>query len=745
MVQRRAESAQTLPRACVVCLGQRGQRGTVAGQRRNALAFAGHRPCDITHGRRRCAAKHPLHALVAGHAAAGSGSGKQRLHHLKDAAGALGRAIGAAQRAGNADVVRRHAQRGLHIKPAQPRKILVIRAEIGVGEAGQRLLLTRRQQAFVVGNGPVGRAEDQDRLRRAGAGRVCGLGVHRVAGLWQRLDHRRGQRFRQHLAELAQGQLRLAHQRVELIQRAEDAVPDLSLLARGLSQTGLGQTVHPRLRLLMRVDVGQKAEQRSQLLVQRSRAAQAVAQPDDRLGQTRAHRLQRIDLGFIATAQRRQKPAAAQAIAHRVVGQPVGLVVGDRHQARAHQRQHVLGGTALFHHPQRRQQAFRGGMAGGAAAGRQKQRHAVGGEGRPQRRGVALHVLAQNQHVVPPPAPLAHQSPGQRRRKHAFLQRIAQQRQLHRARRARRGLDRIGEQLPLQRRQIASALRRVHQHAPALLLGLLTAQQRGHVQRFSLRESLGGHKTRFLQIDSLHGGAIAAGGGNQSLHGALHGQKRVEVPCVGIVLQRQEDVRVFTDCGHGGDQLVQRGRHHVKSKEPYVAFLQKRRVPNPVDGGEEFALAVLIAALQQRFVGLQYIGQIVELHPRRAGLFGGAFPQRIGGDAGLPDALQLLGSALGKAAAMLRAAVDGQMLRCGADGGAHQHDPAAVIDALAVGQTGRVEDPAAQALGAEHLKRERAAQLKRLQQRPLGLQGQLLGHHDQPRRRAGRAQRLRQR
>ena len=63
-------------------------------------------------------------------------------------------------------------------------------------------------------------------------------------------------------------------------------------------------------------------------------------------------------------------------------------------------------------------------------------------------------------------------------------------------------------------------------------------------------------------------------------------------------------------------------------------------------------------------------------------------------------------------------------------GGAYQHDPAPLVHPRALGLSRGLEYAAAQPLGAQHLQPEGALQRKRCQQGALGLQRQLLGHHD---------------
>ena len=106
-----------------------------------------------------------------------------------------------------------------------------------------------------------------------------------------------------------------------------------------------------------------------------------------------------------------------------------------------------------------------------------------------------------------------------------------------------------------------------------------------------------------LHVDALHGRAQALCGDGQLLQRPEHGQKRVEIPGMLVVFQRQQQPRV----GHGshrGDQAVQRGRHHVEAVEPHGAFPEEGRLPRAQNGGVEFGRAVLIAILDQRAVGL---------------------------------------------------------------------------------------------------------------------------------------------
>ena len=54
---------------------------------------------------------------------------------------------------------------------------------------------------------------------------------------------------------------------------------------------------------------------------------------------------------------------------------------------------------------------------------------------------------------------------------------------------------------------------------------------------------------------------------------------------------------------HGGDEAVQRRRHHVKAVEPHARPAQKRRAPGLFRRQRQFALAVLEAAGKLFFVG----------------------------------------------------------------------------------------------------------------------------------------------
>ena len=158
---------------------------------------------------------------------------------------------------------------------------------------------------------------------------------------------------------------------MHLIHRAEDAVPDLSLLAGRFAQVCRRQPVHALKARRVRADFGQKVEQRRKLILKRPGFAQRLAEVDKRGGQPRANGLHLGDFGLRAAPQWPQKARAAQAVADGVVHQPVALVGGDRHQSRLNEGEHVLLLEALFQRPERRQQAFRGGVARGGAAGGQ--------------------------------------------------------------------------------------------------------------------------------------------------------------------------------------------------------------------------------------------------------------------------------------------------------------------------------------------------------------------------------------
>ena len=99
-----------------------------------------------------------------------------------------------------------------------------------------------------------------------------------------------------------------------------------------------------------------------------------------------------------------------------MVGQPVRLVPGQGHVARAHQRQGVLHLGFGLAQLQRGQQALRQRVAGGGAAGGQEHRHAVGPEGVPHGLAVGVGIPAEDQKVVPAPAVAHGQTAAQRRR-----------------------------------------------------------------------------------------------------------------------------------------------------------------------------------------------------------------------------------------------------------------------------------------------------------------------------------------
>ena len=307
---------------------------------------------------------------------------------------------------------------------------------------------------------------------------------------------------------------------------------------------------------------------------------------------------------------------------------------------------------------------------------------------------VALDVPAEDHEVVEAPAVFHRQPAAQRRGEAAFLQRIAGGGHLDVPGRGLPAARREGEQLP------------------------------GQVPK------LRGRRVGRLNPDARHRRAEVRAGPAQPVVALPEGEEHVEIGGGLVVLQRQEHPGVRARRAHRRDQAVQRGRGQVEAVEADVAAAQEVRAPGQRHGVAELRLAVLEAALQQRLVfGLDQ-GEVRKLHGQQPLGFPRARPQAVRGQPRLADQLKLPGAAVREAPAVLRAAIQPQAVAAGAYGRAHQHHPAALVDPDAVRRARRFKDAPAQALRAVHLQLKGALQMKGGQQRALGLQRQLLRHHD---------------
>ena len=214
------------------------------------------------------AAQHPLHAIVVRDAAAYRQRREYALQQRQQRPGVLSAAVQSAEGGADAQVFPGHLHRGLQVEAPHAGQLHAVRTQPGSGEARKGLHLCGVQQPVGVRDRPVGLAQYQQRLRPLGDDAVRGLGVYGIPGLGQGLDDGGVQRFRQGLAQLGDGQGPFAHQLRHLVQRADDAVPHLPLLAGLFPEPAFTQRVHPLTQSVRRADVLQEAIDSRQLVLQ---------------------------------------------------------------------------------------------------------------------------------------------------------------------------------------------------------------------------------------------------------------------------------------------------------------------------------------------------------------------------------------------------------------------------------------------------------------------------------------------
>ena len=307
---------------------------------------------------------------------------------------------------------------------------------------------------------------------------------------------------------------------------------------------------------------------------------------------------------------------------------------------------------------------------------------------------IALDVPAEDHEIVPAPAVLHGQAAAQRRGEAALLHGVAGGGHLYAAGRGVPGLRGEGEQLP------------------------------GQVLK------LRGLGFRFPHRQYFHRRSRVLAGFQQPVQPGFERKKHVRVGGGVVMIQRQEHPGLRARRAHRRHQPVQRGRGQVEAEEGDVGTAQELRAGGQRHGVVELRLAVLKAPLDEGLVLLLYQRQVLKLHRKKPLGLVGAGPQTLRGQPRLPYQFKLTGAAVRKAPAVLRAPVKPQAVAAFPDGRPHQHHPAALVDAGAVGLARRIEDSPAQALRAQHLQRKGALEIKGFQKRALGLQGQLLGHHD---------------
>ena len=342
-------------------------------------------------------------------------------------------------------------------------------------------------------------------------------------------------------------------------------------------------------------------------------------------------------------------------------------------------------------HLQSREQTFAQGPPRAGAALGQKQGDAALGEGFAQRLAVGVQGRHQQPHVAVAPTARARQPPRQRRGKARLLARGTRFEQLHALRSFRPGPRRRGEKLRGEEAQLAGKV--------------------SPVPGFGKDDAHVAFARRFRKA---HG---------RGAQGAEH----VLVAGAPVRLQGQHRRRL-AHCGHGGDEAVQRRRHHVKAVEPQFRPAQKRRVGGLFRRQRKLALAVLEAAGDLPLVGGEDGGRVLQLARQGALFFFGAGAHVLRPHAGLTEDLHLFGGAQGEAPPRLRAAVERQFAFQRLHGAGDEHHPPAVVHARARGPAGGVEDQAAEPLRAQNAQTERTPQGKPLQQEKLRLQRQLLGH-----------------
>ena len=243
VAQRQSDLLKGAPRAGIVQsvrdLPKPRQGRGIPGLGGFAFAHPGKGPGCVGHGRHRRAAQHPLHAFVLRQAAAHRQRRENALQQRQQRAGMLGAAVQPTKGRADAQVFAGRFHRGLQVEAAHPRQLHAVRAQPSPGQAGKGLGLGGIQQPVGVYDGPVGLTQDQQCFGPLGGDAVGGLGVDGVAGLGEGFDNGGVQRFRQGLPQFRDGQRFPAHQLGHLVQRPDDAVPNLALLAGLLPKTAL--------------------------------------------------------------------------------------------------------------------------------------------------------------------------------------------------------------------------------------------------------------------------------------------------------------------------------------------------------------------------------------------------------------------------------------------------------------------------------------------------------------------------
>ena len=220
---------------------------------------------------------------------------------------------------------------------------------------------------------------------------------------------------------------------------------------------------------------------------------------------------------------------------------------------------------------------------------------------------------------------------------------------------------------------------------------------------------------RRRQVNALQLRARVPAGGKHAAHGLFHWPGAIGVPLPFVAGEREEQLRIRAVGRHLADEAVEGGRRDIKAEEPEVGSGNEGSPGCAQCGLSHLRIAILVASGDQARVVFKYGSQILELHAGHARALPGAFAQLFRSHAALHEQLQLAGAAVGKAPAAIRIPIDGEAPG-GANGLAHQHDPAALVHAHAQGLPRLLKDAGAQPCRAQNPQAKGAGQAQSVQQ-----------------------------
>ncbi len=416
---------------------------------------------------------------------------------------------------------------------------------------------------------------------------------------------------------------------------------------------------------------------------------------------------------FLTPCERSGESRSPNAVANRIVGESLRFTFIQRRQPRVHQGEHILRRIVFLNHREGGNQIFRRIMPSRRSTARQENRHAVFGKCAFQKRRIARRIAHEYAHIPPAPAVFRHQPSRQCRRESAFLLRIAQKGELNGGGILIHPFGGKRKQAVFQMPKRRLSLRSPHRHLSAFpneyFVGFL----------------------RFADFNALCLTAVARRRTEKLIHLVFQRLKCAVVRRFGIVFKRQKHARCLAFQRHRRNQTVHRGRHHIESVEPNIAFAEKFRFARARGGRKEFAFAVEVFSLNQRFVCFQNIGQVVELHARRAVHFLCAFTQGFGLNPRLTEVLQLFRRAFGETSAKLCAPINAEILFRQTHRRAHQHHASPIVDSGAVGLSRRIENARTKAIRSQYLNAEGAFQTQFAQKELLRCQCELTRNHNQ--------------